>query len=63
VTVGGQEQTNDRGPIEPDLLAILVCPVDKQPVRLDGQSLVCTQCGRVYPIDDGIPNMLVDESS
>lgn len=47
--------------ISPDLLAILVCPVDKQEVRLTGDQLVCTACGRTYPIVDGIPNMLVDE--
>lgn len=46
--------------IHPDLLAILVCPVDKQPVRLETDQLVCTVCGRIYPIEDGIPNMLVD---
>jgi uncharacterized protein YbaR (Trm112 family) len=55
--------TTDGGPtgpaINPELLALLVCPVDKEALRLDGQSLVCTACGRVYPIEDGIPNMLV----
>jgi len=47
--------------ISPRLLELLVCPVDKQPVRVDEVSLVCTVCGRVYPIEDGIPNMLVDD--
>lgn len=47
--------------IDPELLALLVCPLDKQPVRLSGETLVCTACGRVYPIEDGIPNMLVDD--
>lgn len=46
--------------ISPSLLAILVCPVDKQEVRVEGTALVCTACGRRYPIVDGIPNMLVD---
>jgi uncharacterized protein len=49
--------------ISPDLLAILVCPVDKQEVRLEGTDLVCTICGRRYPIEDGIPNMLVDDDA
>ena len=49
--------------IAPDLLALLVCPVDKQPVRLEGETLVCTACDRVYPIEDGIPNMLVEEQA
>lgn len=48
-------------PIDPALLALLVCPVDKQPVRLEQETLVCEVCGRRYPIVDGIPNMLVDD--
>lgn len=45
--------------ISPELLALLVCPVDKAALRLDGHGLVCTACARVYPVEDGIPNMLV----
>jgi len=53
--------TTTKPVISPDLLAILVCPVDKQDVRLEGTNLICTACGRSYPIEDGIPKMLVDE--
>ena len=42
-----------------DLLEILVCPIDKSPVRQEGDALVCSRCGRRYPIEDGIPNMVV----
>ncbi len=42
------------------LLDRLVCPVDHQPVKLDGQELVCTVCARRYPIEAGIPNMVVE---
>ena len=59
--VGGE--ADDRPAISPDLMAILVCPVDKQKLRLDGERLICTACGRIYPIEEGIPNMLVDEAS
>jgi hypothetical protein len=52
---------SDEPVIHPDLLAILVCPVDKAALRLEATSLVCTLCSRVFPIEDGIPNMLVDE--
>jgi uncharacterized protein YbaR (Trm112 family) len=48
-------------PISPELFAILVCPIDKQAVRAEGDELVCTSCGRRYKIENGIPNMLVDE--
>jgi uncharacterized protein len=50
------------GALPADLLAILVCPIDKAPVRQDGDALVCTRCGRRYPIEDGIPNMVVDNA-
>jgi uncharacterized protein YbaR (Trm112 family) len=47
--------------VSPELLQILVCPIDKAKVELDGDALVCTVCGRRYPIENGIPNMLADE--
>lgn len=45
-----------------ELLDILVCPVDKAKVRLEGERLVCEQCGRAYPVRDGIPVMLEEEA-
>jgi uncharacterized protein YbaR (Trm112 family) len=56
-------ETTAKPVISPELLAILVCPVDKQELRLEGESLVCTACGRSYPIEDGIPNMLVEDDA
>jgi uncharacterized protein YbaR (Trm112 family) len=48
--------------IDKELLEILACPVCKTPVVEREERLVCTQCGRRYPIRDGIPVMLVDEA-
>ncbi len=45
-----------------ELLDILVCPVDKSKVKLEGDRLVCTECGRRYPVRDGIPIMLEEEA-
>ena len=45
-----------------ELLEILVCPVDKAKVNLQGDRLVCEQCGRAYPVRDGIPIMLEEEA-
>jgi uncharacterized protein len=45
-----------------ELLKILVCPVDKAKVHLQDGRLVCEQCGRAYPIRDGIPIMLEEEA-
>ncbi|MGH2562003.1 MAG: Trm112 family protein [Thermomicrobiales bacterium] len=43
-----------------ELLDLLACPLDYAAVRLEGSELICTTCGRRYPIENGIPNMLVE---
>jgi len=50
--------------IAPWLLERLVCPVCREKVRpVEADSgLECVGCGRIYPIRDGIPVMLVEES-
>ena len=50
------------------LLDIICCPLDKHDLELEIEernddeilegTLVCTECGEVYPIEDGIPNLL-----
>lgn len=46
------------------LLEILACPAcdDRPKVKIKGDELVCVQCGRRYPIRDGIPVMLIEEA-
>jgi uncharacterized protein len=48
-----------------ELLAILVCPICKTPVRLlpDDAGLKCSTCRRVYPVRDDIPVMLPEEAT
>jgi len=48
--------------IDKTLLDILACPLCKTPVTQEDDRLVCTQCGRRYPVRDGIPVMLVEEA-
>ncbi|HEX3105814.1 MAG TPA: Trm112 family protein [Terriglobales bacterium] len=50
--------------IPKDLLDILVCPVCKKPLAVqgNGESLKCGECRRVYPVRDDIPILLVDEA-
>ncbi len=50
--------------IHPDLASVLRCPVDKGSLNEEEESsrLICTECGRRYPVRDGIPIMLVDEA-
>jgi uncharacterized protein YbaR (Trm112 family) len=51
--------------VSKDLLEMLVCPLCKKPVVLTGnqKGLKCTECRRVYPIQDDIPIMLIDSAT
>jgi uncharacterized protein len=48
-----------------ELLAILVCPICKTPVRplADNSGLKCSTCKRIYPVRDDIPVMLPEEAT
>ncbi len=54
------EQSAEKLGISPELLAMLVCPIDRGSLEVKDQALVCITCGRAYPVEDGIPNMVVD---
>ena len=59
---GGGATPGAKRTISKELLEILACPADKQPVELQGDDfLICRTCGRRYPIEDGIPIMLIEE--
>ena len=44
------------------LLDVIVCPISKQPLELNGKELWCKVSGMAYPIRDGIPVLLVGEA-
>jgi len=50
--------------ISKELLEILVCPLSKAPLVLDGNTLVSTDkdTRRRYRIEDGIPDLLIEDS-
>jgi uncharacterized protein len=52
--------------LDPQLLEILACP-DTHHAPLDydaeAQTLTCTECGRVFQVQDDIPVLLLDEST
>lgn len=48
--------------INKELLDILVCPLGKAELRLEGDTLVCTRCGPRFRIEDDIPIMLMEEA-
>jgi uncharacterized protein len=50
------------GGIDLDLLAVLVCPATRTPLRLDAQrgELVSDEAGLAYPVRDGVPVLLIE---
>jgi uncharacterized protein YbaR (Trm112 family) len=40
----------------------LVCPACRQSLALDGDSIRCSGCSRLYPILEGIPILLVERA-
>lgn len=55
--------------LDPVLLDVLACPADHSrlaegaPGDPVAPALTCTHCGRVFPIRDGIPVLLLDEAT
>lgn len=54
----------DTPAFDPRLLAILVCPMTRAPLRLDAAAneLVADRAGLAYPIRDGVPILLIEEA-
>ena len=55
--------------LEPQLLEILACPCSEHASLRAGRAddaqadyLTCTSCGRVFPVRDGIPVLLLEEA-
>ena len=56
--------------LDPVLLEVLACPADHHAPLAVGTpddpaapALTCTECGRIFPIRDGIPVLLLDEAT
>jgi uncharacterized protein YbaR (Trm112 family) len=48
--------------VNEELLALLVCPMGKAPLRREGDTLICTRCGPRFSIKDDIPDMLIEDA-
>lgn len=50
--------------MKPELLAKLVCPVTRTPLRYDSEAreLVSDEAGIAYPVRDGVAVLLVEEA-
>lgn len=44
-----------------ELLDILACPICKESLIYEKDTLTCQKCQRVYPVVDDIPHLLVEE--
>jgi uncharacterized protein YbaR (Trm112 family) len=55
-------ETSTSNKIDPDLLAILRCPLTRSKLRQEGDFLIAEAGGLAYPVRDGIPVMLVEEA-
>lgn len=55
---------NDASPIDPWLLAKLVCPVTRTPLRWDAATgeLVSDAAALAFPVRDGVPLLVVREA-
>ncbi|MGD2050883.1 MAG: Trm112 family protein [Acidimicrobiia bacterium] len=51
--------------VPPDLLEILQCPSCGGSLEeiAEPAALACTTCGLRYPVEDGIPVMLIEEAA
>ena len=69
MTTSDQQPVGPTG-LDPVLLEVLACPAEHHaPLRPgdphdpSADALTCTECGRVFPIRDGIPVLLLDEAT
>jgi uncharacterized protein YbaR (Trm112 family) len=44
--------------IAPDILALLACPICKGQLSQNEGALHCAACPRVFPVVDGIPDLV-----
>lgn len=53
---------SDAAPIAPELLAILVCPITRTPLRhdADARELISDAAGLAYPIREGVPVLVAE---
>lgn len=49
---------------DPAIIALLVCPLTRKPLRYDADAgeLISDAAGLGYPIRDGVPRLIVEEA-
>ena len=51
--------------VAPELIELLICPACHGAIEYKDRRnlIICTACGRQYPVRDNIPVMLVEEAT
>lgn len=52
----------DIPPLDPDILSVFRCPLTRSPMTQQGTELVAEVGGLRYPINNGIPILLIEEA-
>jgi uncharacterized protein YbaR (Trm112 family) len=47
---------------EAEIYRDLVCPVGKYPLEFRDGHLICTNCGAKFPVNNGIPDLIIDDA-
>ncbi|MGA2218635.1 MAG: Trm112 family protein [Terracidiphilus sp.] len=48
--------------IDPIVLKWLACPACRGELSVNGERLVCAECGRAFPVVDGIPVLIAERA-
>jgi uncharacterized protein YbaR (Trm112 family) len=49
-------------PFDPVVVDLLACPACLGGLGLDEGKLICAECGRIYPVVDGIPVLIAERA-
>lgn len=58
-----QPESGRASSLDPELVKVLVCPLTRSKLVIDGDDLLATVGGLRYTVRDGIPIMLIDEAT
>ncbi|MBN2583193.1 MAG: Trm112 family protein [Planctomycetes bacterium] len=48
--------------LDPEFLKLLACPKCKVQLIQEDETLLCQECGRRFPVRDGVPVLLIDQA-
>jgi uncharacterized protein YbaR (Trm112 family) len=48
--------------IDTDIINNFCCPIGKEPLKANANSFLCTKCGVIFPVRDGIPSFMVESA-